>query len=117
MKVPLIISLPEKIKAKELLGGLKKILGEELYAIAIKKKSVRAGKGKLRGRKYKSNAGMLLVIGNSEKEKIKTKSFEIKQAKELSVRDLAKGGLGRLTIYTENAIKDLSERLRGKEKK
>jgi large subunit ribosomal protein L4e len=111
INVPVIISLSEKIKAKDLLNGLKKILGEELYQVGIKNKTIRAGKGKMRGRKYKSNAGMLFVIGNSEK--LKTKSFEVKQVQELGIIDLAKGGLGRLTVYTENAIKDLEKRLNG----
>ena len=31
---------------------------------------MRSGKGKLRGRKYKSNAGLLIVTGNNEKLKI-----------------------------------------------
>lgn len=113
-KFPIIISGIDKIKTKELLNGLKKILGEKLYGIAIKKKVVRAGKGKLRGRKYKSNAGMLLIIGNNEK--VKTGSFDVVQVKTLGVMDLAKGGLGRLTVYTEKAIKDLNDRFSGKVK-
>lgn len=110
---PFIISIStnDQIKSKDLIKGLNTLLGKELHNIAIKKKSVRSGKGKIRGRKYKSNAGMLLVIGNSEKGKIKTKSFEIKQVQELGIIDLAKGGLGRLTVYTEDAIKDLEKRL------
>jgi large subunit ribosomal protein L4e len=111
LQVPFIVSGLEKAKAKELLQGLNKILGNELYNVAIKKKSVRAGKGKMRGRKYKSNAGMLLVVGN--KENVKTKSFEVKQVRELGTTDLAKGGLGRLTVYTENAIKDIQTRFEG----
>ena len=50
------------------------------------------------------------MVGN--KENIKTKTFEIIKAKELGVVDLAKGGLGRLTFYTEGAIKDLQEKLK-----
>ncbi len=114
-KAPFVVSIENaelnKIKVKELLNGLKKILGKELYEIAIRKKSVRAGKGKMRGRKYKSNAGMLLVIGNGENKKIKTKMFDVVRAGELGVTDLAKGGLGRLTVYTEKAINDLNKRL------
>ena len=64
--------------------------------------------GKMRGRKYKSNAGVLVVVG--KKEKIKTNAFETKNVGELSVVDLAKGGAGRLTIYTENAINELGAR-------
>ncbi len=113
-KIPLIISLPEKTKVKEMLKGLKQILGEELYSVAIKNKKIRAGKGKMRGRKYKKSAGMLLVIGNDEE--LKTKMFEVRKVKNLGVLDLAEGGLGRLTIYTEKAIKDLNEKLNPKEK-
>lgn len=96
------------LKAKEKIDALKKILGE-LYEVALKKKTVRAGKGKMRGRKYKSNAGVLVVVGKNEK--IKATGFEMKNAKELNVIDLAKGGLGRVVVYTENAIKDLEERM------
>jgi len=105
--VPLIILGLDKIKIKELLIKIKKLLGNNLYNIAIKKKSVRSGKGKLRGRKYKSNAGLLIVIGKDEK--LKTNAFEVVNVKHLGVTDLARGGLGRLTLYTEQAIKDLEE--------
>lgn len=96
------------LKVKELLESLKNILGKDLFKLAIQKKSVRSGKGKMRGRKYKNNAGVLLVIGKDEK--LKTTAFEIVPADNLSVTDLARGGLGRLTIYTENAIKYLGEK-------
>ena len=103
--VPLIILGLDKIKIKELLIKIKKLLGNNLYNIAIKKKSVRSGKGKLRGRKYKSNAGLLIVVGKDEE--LKTNAFEVVNTKNLGVTDLARGGLGRLTLYTEQAIKDL----------
>ena len=51
-----------------------------------------------------------MVIG--EKEKLKTNAFDVKDVKSLSVVDLAKGGAGRLTMYTENAIKELGEKLK-----
>jgi large subunit ribosomal protein L4e len=110
-KVPFVISVgtEKAIKVKELLNGLKNMFGEELYNIAIKRKTIRAGKGKMRGRKYKSNAGMILVLGNDEN--LKTKMFEVKQVREIGVADLARGGLGRLTVYTEKAIKDLDDRI------
>ncbi len=94
------------LKTKEILAGLKKILGENLFDVAVKKKSIRAGRGKSRGRKYKSTAGMLLVVG--KKENLKTNIFDIQNVKNLSVGDLARGGLGRLTIYTEQAIRELA---------
>jgi len=104
--LPLVVeSKIVSLKAKELISSLKKILGKDLFKLALKKKSVRSGRGKLRGRKYKSNAGVLLVTGKDEK--LKTNAFEVTNTKNLSVVDLAKGGEGRLTIYTENAVKDL----------
>lgn len=98
------------LKTKELISSLKKILGKVLFEVSLKKRKIRSGKGKLRGRKYKKNLGLLLVTGN--KEKIKTNSIDVKNAKELNVTDLANGGVGRLTIYTEEAIKSLQERLK-----
>jgi len=107
-KAPFVISSEiTKLKTKQILAELKAVLGN-LYDVSIKEKSIRAGRGKLRGRKYKANAGMILVLGNGEK--LKTKLFEVKQAKELNVTDLANGGLGRVTVYTEKAIKDLGEK-------
>jgi large subunit ribosomal protein L4e len=98
------------LKTKNFLESMKKILGEKLFDVAVKKKTIRAGKGKMRGRKYKKNAGMLIVVGN--KEKLKTNAVDVKNAANLSVVDLAQGGLGRLTMYTEEAIKNLGERLK-----
>jgi len=109
--VPLIIeSKIITLKTKELLTSLKKILGKDLFEIAIKKKKIRAGKGKLRARKYKSNAGLLVVIGNNEK--LEANFIDVVNIKSLGVTDLAKGGVGRLTVYTEQAIKDLGEKLK-----
>ena len=96
-------------KVRELLTSMKNILGEELYNIAVKKKSVRSGRGKMRGRKYKSNAGALIVLGG--KEKLKTNAFEVVNIKKLGVTNLAKGGLGRLTIYSQAAIKEIESNL------
>jgi large subunit ribosomal protein L4e len=109
--LPLIVeSKFLSLKTKELVSSLKKILGKDLFEVALKDKKIRSGRGKFRGRKYKSSAGMLLVVG--EKEKIKTKAIDVVNTKKLNVTDLAKGGSGRLTVYTEEAIKNLGEKLK-----
>ena len=109
--LPLIIEQKiASLKTKELLSSMKKILGEDLFEVAVKKRKVRSGIGKSRGRRYKKSAGLLLVTG--EKEKLKTNIIDVKGAKKLSVTDLANGGAGRLTMYTEEAIKELGERLK-----
>ncbi|MBS3079247.1 50S ribosomal protein L4 [Candidatus Pacearchaeota archaeon] len=104
MKFPLVVE--DKIltlKSKDFLNSLKKILGE-LYSISVQKKTIRAGKGKQRGRKYKKNAGLLLIIGNNEN--MKSNGIENLKVKDLRVSDLAECG-ARITMFTENAIKDL----------
>ncbi len=98
------------LKTKQLVSSIKNILGKDLFEVSLRKRKIRAGKGKLRGRKYKTKAGLLLVIGKDEK--LKTSAFDIATANKLNVNDLAGGGTGRLTIYTEKAIKDLGERLK-----
>ncbi len=110
IKLPLVVE--ESIinmKMKEFLKFMEKILGE-LYSVAIQKKSTRAGIGKLRGRKYKKNAGALLVIARNENAKIK--GMQVVKANEIKVADLAECG-ARITIFTEKAIKELEEILIG----
>ena len=111
ISVPVIVeSKIASLKTKEFIESLKNVLGRDLFEVAIKKRAIRAGKGKLRGRKYKKNAGALLVTGNEEK--IKTNAIDVKNAKSLNVTDLANGGAGRVVIYTESAIKNLGERIK-----
>ena len=106
--LPLIVeSKLVSLKTKELISSLKKVLGD-LFELALQKKTIRKGKGKVRGRKYKSNAGLLVVIGKGEK--LKTNAFEVVDVHGLGVYDLARGGVGRLTLYTENAIKELANK-------
>lgn len=110
-QVPFVVeSKILELKTKELLQTLSKILGKDLFSLALKKKSIRSGRGKRRGRKYKSTAGMLLVVGNEEK--LKRSGFDTVRVKDLGVHNLANGGMGRLTIYTEAAIKNLEERFK-----
>ena len=109
--LPLVVeSKITSLKAKDLVSSLKKVLGEVLFPISLKQRSVRSGKGKLRGRKYKKNLGLLLVVG--EKEGLKTNLIDVKKVKGLNVTDLANGGVGRLTMYTESAISEIGERLK-----
>ncbi len=109
-EVPIIISSEIlKLKTKEFFSFLKKILGDN-FKLALKTKKVRAGKGKLRNRKYKSNAGLLLIIGKEEKANFQ--GIEVMKADELEMNKLFP--LGRLAIYTEAAISEL-DKLGGKQ--
>ena len=113
LEVPIIIeSKLEGKKIKEILNVFKSLFGN-YYNLILKKKKVRAGKGKSRGRKYKSNAGLLFVKG--KEEKIKIKGINIRGVNEVRISDLYP--LGRLAVYTEKAIDELREELKSKEGK
>jgi ribosomal protein L4 len=102
IKLPVIIDESVlKLKAKDFFRVLKKIFGE-MTEIVMQKKSIRAGKGKRRG-KYKKTAGLLLVIGKNENAKIK--GMDVRKVNEIIMRDIFPPG--RLAVYTENAIKEL----------
>ncbi|OYT36354.1 50S ribosomal protein L4 [Candidatus Pacearchaeota archaeon ex4484_71] len=103
------------LKTRKMKESIEKIIGKELFSIALQTKRIRKGIGKMRGRKYKKSAGLLFVVGNDEK--LKTKLFDVKKVNQLSILDLTKGALGRLTVYTENAIKDIETHFRGGNKK
>jgi len=98
------------IKTKEFLETMKKVFSEN-YEKILKKKQVRAGRGKTRGRKYKSNAGLLFVI--SSEEKMKRKGIDVVSVNKIQIDDLSPNGEpGRFTCYTEKAIKEIGEKLK-----
>ncbi len=96
-----------KLKTKDFFNLMKKIIGEKFDSL-LQNKKIRAGKGKMRGRKYKKTAGILFVI--SKNENFKIKGLEIKKTPELKIADLSLNGkLGRLILFTENSIKEIGE--------
>lgn len=113
-KLPIVVdSKILSAKTKDFFKALEKILGDELMNIALQERSVRAGKGKMRNRTYKKNSGMLFVVGNNQEKKIS--GFDVIKAKELRVSDIASNG-ARLVMFTEEALKDLENKLFGAKK-
>ena len=102
LNVPVVLSLSGSIKTKQFIELLRKLYGEN-YLVALQQKSMRTGKGKMRGRTYKKNSGLLFV--KSEKEKISIKGVDVINARDVTVADLYP--LGRLTLYTENSLKEI----------
>ncbi len=112
-ELPLVIKDGiESIKKTKDLENLLSSVGLDEELKRSKKKKVRAGKGKLRGRKYKRKAGPLIIIAKDEGVKKACKSLsgvDVKEVNKLSVEDLAPGASpGRLTIWSESAIQKLS---------
>ena len=99
-------------KTKQVLEFLEKIgLKEEMKR--AKEKKVRAGKGKMRGRKYKKKKSVLFVVteNNGIVDAIKNISgTDVCLANNINVELLAPGShAGRLAIYSESAIKKIGE--------
>ncbi len=100
-----IKSVSEAVKTLEKLG-VKEDLERAKSGIHI-----RAGKGKMRGRKYRKPKSLLLVVKNNEKA---SRGFgnlpgvDVTTPERLSTELLAPGGLpGRLTVFSEGALKRL----------
>ncbi|MEM4719668.1 MAG: 50S ribosomal protein L4 [Candidatus Pacearchaeota archaeon] len=108
--LPIIIdSTTLEKKNKEFVKFLSELLGIEIE----KKKKIRAGKGKMRGRKYKTSNSLLLVLAKDENKKLKNYGIETAKASKLNFKQLATGGIpGRLTIYSEKSLKELEERFK-----
>ena len=103
ISLPLVIeSGVLELKTKEFFLALKKILGEN-FCLALQKRKIKPGKRKMRGRKYRSNRGLLLVTGKTEEKKIQ--GIDVKKIYQIKMADLYP--LGRLTLYTEKAIEEL----------
>ena len=112
INLPLIIDAKViALKSGAFFDFMKKTLGTEVFEIAIQNKKVRAGIGKMRGRKYKRNAGMILIVGNNENKVIS--GIEVRKVKETKISDLWDNGT-RLVMFTENAIKDFEAKLNGR---
>lgn len=91
-----------KLKTKEIIASLKKIM-KEVFNVATKKKVKRSGRGKRRKGESRKTAGLLLIVGKNEDKKINV--IDVRKVNEIEMKDLFP--LGRLVVYTEEAIKDL----------
>ncbi len=114
IELPIIISndIENISKVKEfekVLSALK--LDDEMERARIK--TIRAGKGKARGRKYKKRKSLLVVAEGNNLRKI-VKSFpgvDVSSASQINAELLAPGCQpGRLVLWSENSIKKLEEK-------
>ncbi len=108
-------AIEEIAKAKDVVSSLQK-MGFEAELERVSERSIRAGKGKTRGRKYRVKKGPLIVISKENAGIVKAArnivGIDVAVVNRLNAHLLAPGAApGRLTLYTEAAI----ERM-GKEK-
>ncbi|MCH7850027.1 MAG: 50S ribosomal protein L4 [Nanoarchaeota archaeon] len=99
------------LKTKNFITSMKTAFGEDNIKSVMKTKKIRSGVGKMRGRKYKSNAGLLFVLGNAES--MKRSGIDVVNVRDLRIKDLSPNGEpGRLVCYTKDAIKEIEERFK-----
>ncbi|MEM2245898.1 MAG: 50S ribosomal protein L4 [Thermofilum sp.] len=115
--LPIVVdnSLEEVSRTADLRGVLEKLGLWRDVERAQRGTRVRAGKGKMRGRRYKVPVSVLIVVSDSGKGILKAArnlpGVTVRTAKTVSVMDLAPGGHpGRLTIYTVRALEEIRER-------
>ncbi len=114
-ELPVIVEskIEEIKKAKDVESLLKKI-GLDKEIERTKEKKVRAGKGKMRGRKYKKKVGPLFVVSKRcdlLKAAKNIAGADVYIVKDLNAEVLAPGTHpGRLVIWSEQAIKTLDEK-------
>ncbi len=99
-------------KTKDLKNILERIgLKEELKR--SKKKKIRAGKGKMRGRKYKKKKSLLIVVSKDCNLLVSGKNIpgvDIIKVNNLNAEILAPGAMpGRLTLWSKDAIDKLEK--------
>ncbi len=114
-ELPLVVSdeIEAVAKTKEIKEIFQKLgVWGDVERVAASTK-IKAGRGKMRGRKYRQAVGPLLVIGQNKgivKGSKNTPGLDVCTVSTLNVELLAPGGdAGRLTLWTEGAIKKLSE--------
>ncbi len=101
-------------KTKKVIDAVKNIGVYADVERAKNGKHIRAGKGKSRGRKYKTPKSLLIVV--KDKKQIKKAAgnltgVDVITPEEINVEYLAPGGdAGRLTLFTVNAVKLIGEK-------
>ncbi|KAK9466078.1 ribosomal protein L4 domain-containing protein [Lipomyces arxii] len=110
-EVPLVVSdeVEALTKTKDAVAVLKAIGANRDVIKVIKSRKMRAGHGKLRGRRYTQRRGPLVVYGTEGASLVKAfrniPGVEVAHVSTLSVLQLAPGGhLGRFVIWTESAF-------------
>ena len=101
-------SLPLQNSTRKFVAMMKGLgLGEDLDR-AKSGRAIRAGKGTMRGRKYRTPKSLLLVVAGRDglhKAARNVPGVDVVAAKDLCAEDLAPGGdMGRLTVWTKAAI-------------
>ena len=100
---------PRPVDYRELMKQVEQVVADIERADS---RTVRAGRGTTRGRKYKRPKSILFVTSNEPSKAARNLAgADVATAREVNAEDLAPGTqAGRLTIWTESAISEVAER-------
>ncbi|WP_135853180.1 50S ribosomal protein L4 [Halorussus salinus] len=114
LDLPLVVSddFEDLVKTKEVVSFLEAVGADADIERAEDNKSVRAGRGTTRGRKYKTPKSVLFVTSDEPSKAARNLAgADVATAQELNAEDLAPGAHpGRLTVWTESALEEVADR-------
>ncbi|WP_137284881.1 50S ribosomal protein L4 [Halorussus salinisoli] len=112
--LPLVVSddFEDLVKTKEVVSFLEAVGLDADIERAEENKTVRAGKGTTRGRKYKTPKSVLFVTSEEPSKAARNLAgADVATAAEVNAEDLAPGTHpGRLTVWTESAVEEVADR-------
>ncbi|NYZ79885.1 50S ribosomal protein L4, partial [Candidatus Micrarchaeota archaeon] len=97
-------------KTKDVVSLLELLkLGDDVQRAS--RRTIKAGKGALRGRPYRRKKSVLIIVKSDKgigKAAVNIPGVEVSLAKNINVEILAPGGhAGRLALYSESAVNEL----------
>ncbi|MCU4743539.1 50S ribosomal protein L4 [Halobacteria archaeon AArc-m2/3/4] len=115
-ELPLVVSdeFEDLVKTQEVVSFLEAVGVDADIERADEGRSVRAGQGKARGRKYKTPTSILFVTSSETGPSRAARNLagaDVATAREVDAEELAPGAqAGRLTIWTESALEEVADR-------
>ena len=114
LELPLVVSddFEDLVKTKEVVSFLEAVGIDADIERAEENKTIRAGQGTTRGRKYKTPKSVLFVTSDEPSKAARNLAgADVATAAEVNAEDLAPGAHpGRLTVWTESALEEVADR-------
>jgi large subunit ribosomal protein L4e len=115
IKLPIVFDskIEDVNKTSQVYSAIKNIGLDLDVEKAKSKKTIRAGKGKMRGRRYKRRKSILFVLDDTKNYKAfrNLEGCDVVSSRLLSIQDLAPGThAGRLVVFSKKAIDSLTKR-------
>src|SRR6056297_2188065 len=116
LELPLVVDdeFEDLVKTQEVVSLLEELGVHEDVERADENRSIRSGRGKTRGRKYKTPKSILFVTSSEtgpSKAARNLAGVDVATGREVNAEDLAPGAEpGRLTVWTESAVEEVADR-------